>query len=55
MASQIAEFFCDLGVMIYEGYGLTETSPVIAVNREEKFKFGTVGIPLAGLETKISE
>jgi len=55
LSKEIAEFFYDLGVNIYEGYGLTETSPVIAVNREEKFKFGTVGIPLKEIQTKISE
>ena len=55
LSKEMAEFFFDLGVMICEGYGLTETSPVIAANRLEKFKFGTVGIPLNGLEVKISE
>ena len=55
LSREIAEFFSDLGVMIYEGYGLTETSPVISVNREGRYKFGTVGIPLEGVEVQISE
>ena len=55
LAKELAEFFDDLGVRIYEGYGLTETSPVIAVNREERFKFGSVGVPLKSLETRISD
>lgn len=50
-----AEFFTALGVTILEGYGLTETSPVVAVNRPEKYKFGTVGLPLRGVEVKIAE
>ncbi len=55
LAKEVAEFFFDLGVLIYEGYGLTETAPVISANREGRFKFGTVGIPLEGVEVKISE
>ncbi|MBI4352946.1 MAG: long-chain fatty acid--CoA ligase [Candidatus Omnitrophica bacterium] len=55
LPKETAEFFYDLGVLILEGYGLTETAPVISVNRMEKFKFGTVGIPLEGIEVKITE
>ena len=50
----LAEFFHSAGFLILEGYGLTETSPVISVNRPKKFKFGTVGLPLSGLELKIA-
>ncbi len=55
IAPEIAEFFHDLGVMIYEGYGLTETSPVISVNRENQWRFGTVGLPLRGVEVRIAD
>ena len=51
----LAEFFFSIGFLILEGYGLTETSPVISVNRPDKFKFGTVGLPLSELKVKISD
>jgi long-chain acyl-CoA synthetase len=47
---EIAEFFHALGVPVLEGYGLTETSTVSHVNRPEHSKFGTVGLPLEGIE-----
>lgn len=51
----ISEYFYCLGLPILEGYGLTETSPVLAVNRPELIKFGTVGPSIPGVELKIAE
>ncbi len=54
LAKDIAEFFYALGLVIYEGYGLTETAPVLAVNRPGALKFGTVGPPIPEVEIKIA-
>jgi len=51
----LAEFFYMAGVLILEGYGLTETSPVIAVNAHDDFRFGTVGKPIACAKVKLAE
>ncbi len=49
----VARFFSRIGVAIYEGYGLTETSPVISTNNRHANKPGTIGKPLEGLQVKI--
>jgi long-chain acyl-CoA synthetase len=55
LSREIAEFFHAAGVLILEGYGLTETTAGSCVNRPEKYAFGTVGVPVPGLEVKIAE
>ncbi len=54
LSQEIAEFLHALGVLILEGYGLTENSTVTAVNRYESYKFGTVGKALPGTEIRIA-
>jgi long-chain acyl-CoA synthetase len=52
---ELAEWFASVGIVILEGYGLTETSPVIAVNTPAEHKLGTVGKPVPNIEVKIAE
>jgi long-chain acyl-CoA synthetase len=52
---ELAEWFASVGIRIHEGYGLTETSPVIAVNTPEEHKLGTVGKPVPNVQVKIAE
>jgi long-chain acyl-CoA synthetase len=51
----VGRFFEAAGITIIEGYGLTEASPVLSVNRLENYRFGTVGHPLPNVEIKIAE
>lgn len=55
LSAEIAEFFGAAGISIIEGYGLTETSPVISVNHLDNFRFGSVGVVLPNVEVKIAE
>ncbi len=51
----LGEFFEAIGITIIEGYGLTETSPVLTVNRLDDYKYGTVGKAVPGVEIKIAD
>jgi long-chain acyl-CoA synthetase len=55
LSQDIAEWFHGAGILILEGYGLTETSAGAFVNRPDAYKLGTVGLPLPGTEVKIAE
>ncbi|HZW36107.1 MAG TPA: AMP-binding protein, partial [Candidatus Deferrimicrobiaceae bacterium] len=53
LAREIAEFFHAMGILILEGFGMTETPSVTSVNRVGDFRFGTIGKPIPGVEVRI--
>jgi long-chain acyl-CoA synthetase len=55
LSGDVAEWFHAAGILVLEGYGLTETSAGTFVNRPEAFRFGTVGMPFAGTEVRLAE
>jgi len=54
LSKDIAEFFYAIGLVILEGYGLTETSPLLSINTFEHIRLGTVGKPGPGIDIKIA-
>ncbi len=55
LSRDLGQFFEAVGILVLEGYGLTESSPVLAVNRVDNYKFGTVGKLFPGVEIKIAQ
>ena len=55
LAPEIIEFFDSFGITIFEGYGMTETSPIIAVNKHDRVKFGSVGRVLDCNQVRIEQ
>jgi long-chain acyl-CoA synthetase len=54
LSKDIAEFFYAIGLIILEGYGLTETAPALSINTFEAIRFGSVGKPIPDVEIRIA-
>jgi long-chain acyl-CoA synthetase len=55
ISKEVAEFIDDLGIMVYEGYGLSETSPIATMNYPGARKIGSVGKPIPGVKIEIDK
>jgi long-chain acyl-CoA synthetase len=55
LSQDLAQFYHALGVLVLEGYGLTETTAAVCVNTPFEFRFGTVGKPFGDVEVRIAE
>lgn len=55
LGKELAEWYAHIGLLIHEGYGLTETSPVIALNSPQARKLGTVGQPVSNIQVRIAD
>ncbi|MBI5757847.1 MAG: long-chain fatty acid--CoA ligase [Planctomycetales bacterium] len=55
LPTHVAQFFVEHGLLLIQGYGLTESSPVITMNTPRVFRHGTIGRPLSGVEVRIGD
>lgn len=55
MDISVGKFFERLGLRVFEGYGLSEASPVVTVNKKGKCKLGSIGLPIPGVQVKVDE
>lgn len=55
LQKEVGEFIDNVGIIVFEGYGLTETSPIAAANNPNARKFGTIGVPIPGVEVYICD
>jgi long-chain acyl-CoA synthetase len=55
LATELAEFFWSIGIEVYQGYGLTETSPIVSSNTPQANKIGTVGRPIPNVQVRVAD
>ncbi len=55
LKKEIKQGFYDIGLLIIEGYGLTECSPTLTMNRKDKFNFDSVGVPYPSVQVKLAD